>query len=386
MDEEVPKIKPSFVKTMVEKYGEDREHAEEVADSFVKVFVDSANYGFSLNHSLPYSAYGAVASHLKTKYPLEFVASGLEIWDKGDKSVEMMEFASRKGIGLKPARFRKSKGGYFVDKEHNTIYQGTGHIKGGNREVGDLLFTLKDNQYDHFTDLVMDVIENATISIDGSDKTIQSFYKNTSIDDIAVIDKEYKSDSSRYTYHKSPLSINKTKMLGLIRLGFFNEFGEGKKLESVYDYVIANYKPNNKTHKNKAKKYIECIEYEESLENEPYSILEQCEYELFYTGRVTIKDKNIPAKYAFVTKIDKVGKTRTSAEIYIINKGKSSPIKVGSKLYRNIPFAEGDLISVEGAKAKPKGGYSNGVWTQSPTEKELWIEDMKMIRRSKVSK
>lgn len=384
MDKEVPKIKPSFVKTMVEKYGEDREHAEEVAESFVKVFVDSANYGFSLNHSLPYSAYGAVASHLKTKYPLEFVASGLEIWDKGEKSVEMMEFASRRGIGLKPARFRKSKGGYFVDKEHNTIYQGTGHIKGGNREVGDLLFTLKDRQYDYFTDLVLDVIENGVIEIDGSEKAIQNFYKNIPIEDIALIDKECKADASRYTYEKSPLSINRTKMEGLIRLDYFEEFGGGKKLEKVYDYVIKNYKPNNKTHKNKAKKYIECIDYEKSLENEPYSILEQCEYELFYTGRVTVENVDIPAKYAFVTKIDKVGKTRTSAEIYVINKGKSSPIKVGSKLYRNIPFTEGDLISVERAKAKPKGGYSNGVWTQSPTEKELWIEDMKIIRRSKI--
>lgn len=383
MDSEVPKIKPSFVEKMVKEYGEDVAHAEEVADSFVKVFVDSTNYGFSLNHSVPYSMYGAVASHLKRKYPLEFVAGALHIWEKGDKNVEVMNFAERRGIKLLPARFRKSKGGYFVDKETNTIYSGTSNIKGANATAGDLLYTIKDKEYKYFTDLVIDIIEGGSVN----GEPLHEFYRNHTEEDIKAIDKLVKKEPDAYEYTKEPLGVKKNVILSLIRLDYFEEFGGGKKLQNIFEMITAEkggYKPNNKTHANKHKKYQECIEYEKSLQNEEFSIMEKCEYEAFYTGRITIVNPDIPAKYAFVTKIEKVTKSRTTAEIYIINKGQSTQIKVGSKLYRNIPFVEGDLISVEGAKFKAKGGYVNGVWTQSETEKEIWIDDMKMIRKSKI--
>lgn len=383
MDSEVPKIKPDFVKRLTEEYGEDKEYAEAVADAFVRVFIDSANYGFSLNHSLPYSQYGAVSSWLKINHPLEFTAAGLEVWQKGEKHVEMLRFAERNGFEIKPPRFRKSKGGYSASKENSAIYQGTSHIKGGNADVGDLLYTLRDREYRTFTDLVIDVLENAMVN---EDMSIQDFYYNTKVEDVKELDKELKTNPSAMVYESNPLGINKTKMLGLIRLGFFEEFGKGKKLEQVYEKVLKEYKPKNKTFSGKQSKYLSLLEFEKSLPNEDYSILETCEYELEYTGRVTVKSEEIPAKYGFVTKIDKIGKTRTSASLYVINKGKETPIKVGSKLYTNVPFQEGDLISVETANLKPKGSYVDGVWTKSLTEKELWLEDIKMIRRTKINK
>lgn len=389
MSEEVPKILPSFVDRMVNEFGQDREHAEKVGESFVKVFIDSVNYSFSLNHSVPYSQYGAAASHLKSKYPLEFIAAGLEVWGKGDKNVSVLHLADKLNISIKPPRFRKSKGGYFVDKETNSIYQGTGHIKGGNADVGDTLYAIKDRKYNYFTDLVIDVIENARVKInhpegDYSEMSIQEFYNSNF--SMKEIDKELKVNTELLEYEKNPLGINKTKMLGLIRLDFFSdEFGGAKKLEQVYEKVVSSYKPNNKTFSGKQTRYHELIEYEQSLPDEDFSILEKCEFELFYTGRVTIEAAEIPSKYAFVTKIDKKGKTRTSADIYIISKGQSASVKVGSKLYRNIPFEEGDLISVEKPVLKPKGGYVNGVWTKSETEKEIWLEDLKMIRRTKLN-
>lgn len=386
MDEEVPKIKPSFVEHLVEKYGEDREHVERVANSFVKVFIDSANYGFSLNHSLPYSAYGAVNSFLKLRYPLEFVAAGLEIWEKGEKNVEFTNYAETHGINILPPKFRKSKGGYYTDKDTNSIYRGTSNIKGANATAGDLLYRLKDRQYSTFTDLIIDIIENSKVTIDNKTLTIQEFYNSYSESELKEIDKQLKKDDSILTYVKDPLGVKKNVIEALIKLDFFEEFGKNKKLMQVQEYVMKNYKPNNKTFANKQKKYLACLEYEESLPNESFSIVEQCEHELDLTGRVTVQSDNVPAKYAFVTKLDKVGKTRTTATVYSINKGSSTQIKVGSKIYKQAPFQEGDLIELQDLQVKRKRVQQDGEWIPSPTEKDLWAKQYKFIRKTKIKK
>lgn len=383
MDREVPKIKPAFIKTMIEKYDDTEEHASEIADAFIQIFMDSVDYGFNKSHSISYSYIGYISGWLRYYYPLEFTAVALEIWKKTDKEKGFLEYAEKNGIKILPPKFRKSKGGYATDIESNSIFEGTSHIKGGNADVGDLLYTLRDREYRTFTDLVIDVLENAMVN---ENMSIQDFYYNTKVEDVKELDKELKTNPSAMVYESNPLGINKTKMLGLIRLGFFEEFGKGKKLEQVYEKVAKEYKPKNKTFSGKQSKYLSLLEFEKSLPNEDYSILEICEYELEYTGRVTVKSEEIPAKYGFVTKIDKIGKTRTSASLYVINKGKETPIKVGSRLYTNVPFQEGDLISVETANLKPKGSYVDGVWTKSLTEKELWLEDIKMIRRTKINK
>lgn len=385
MSTEVPKIKPSFVKHMVEKYGEDKDYVETVADSFVKVFIDSADYGFSLNHSLPYSAYGAVSSFLKLNYPLKFIASALEIWKKGERHVEFLNYAETRGIKILPPKFRKSKGGYYVDKETNSIYEGTGHIKGSNDSVAEKLYLLKDREYGSFTDLIIDVIENGNITIEGKKMSVQEMYNSHSESKLKEIDKTFKKDSCLMEYEKNPLGVKKNVMEGLINLNFFEEFGNNKKLLKVYDKVNKTYKPNNKTFANKSKKYKECVEYEDSLEDERHSIIEQCEYELELTGRVTVNSETIPPKYAFVTKLDKVGKTRTTAIVYSISKGTYAQIKVGAKTYRQAQFLEGDLIEIQETKLKRKRVLSDGKWIPSD-EKELWIEKYKFIRKNKLEK
>lgn len=385
MDEEVPKIKEAFVNTMIEKYGDSKEHAEQVADDFVQVFIDSANYGFSINHSLAYSYIGYISAYLRYYYPLEFVASGLEIWTKGDKNIDFLRYAEKHGITIKPPKFRKSEGGYGIDREENAIYEGTGHIKGGNESVGDILYQLKDREYNCFTDLVLDIIENGELTIHDerfkSIKTPQDLYHTATDEDIKVVDSLNKEGKVDYTYNS--LGINKTKMEGLIKLKFFEEFGSNKKLWEVYEYVNDKYNPNNKTFKNKFKKYQECVEFEKSLPDKSYSISEQCEIELYYTGRAVSSKADVPSSYFIVSNIYNVGKTRTTAEIYSLSVGESMVVKVGSKVYKNAPFKEGDILELHKSDiaVKPKNIKKDGEWVKSPTEKEFWAKKLKFIRK-----
>lgn len=384
IDEVVPNIATRFVETMVEKHGDTREHAEEVAGGFMQVFMDSSDYGFNKSHSIAYSQIGYMSGWLRYYYPLEFVASALEIWEKTDKELEFLKYAESKGISINPPRFRRSQGGYSINKEEDAIYRGTGHIKGNNAQTADILYRLRDREYDTFTDLILDVIENANITIDKTEMSIQDFYKKYSEDEIKEIDKLRRADDSILSYEKEPLSalgVTKTKMHGLIKLDFFEEFGKPKKLIDIYDNVLKSYKPNNKTFANKHKRYHECLEFEKAQPNDDFSIIEQCEHELDLTGRVSIRSEQIPPRYAFVTDVD-VRRTITNATVYSINKGKSTQVKIGNRVYRQAKFEKGDLIELQDIDVKARRVQQNGEWVPSPTEKDLWVRQLKFIRKA----
>lgn len=389
MNKEVPKIKPTFVKTMVEKYNDTKEHAEEVADRFVQIFMDSVNYGFNKSHAYAYSYISYISAWLRYYYPLEFCTAALQIWkDNQDKTNSLIKYAKSQNININPPTFRYSKGDYFFDKEKNAIYQGTSHIKGNNATTGDILYSLRNKKFDFFIDLLLQIRDESTILITvDEDKKKRSLIEifNLSEDEVKALDKDISKDkklqAGKYEITQNSYPINKTKFLSLIRLGFFDEFGSSKKLERIFTEFQKVYTPSNKTFKGKRDKYHSLLAFEKELPNSEYSIFEKCEFELFYTGQVSVINKDIPPKYAFVTGIETIGKTRTSAIVYSINKGIEISIKVGSKIYKSIPFKEGDLIEIEETKSKPKNTKVDGVWKKHPTEKELWVESLTVIRK-----
>jgi DNA polymerase-3 subunit alpha len=380
MDTEVPKIKPAFIKTMIEKYGDTQEHAEQIADSFIQVFMDSVNYGFSVNHSTSYSWIGYISAWLRYYYPLEFCTAGLQVWsgtDKQDKSVKLMNFAESHGIKMASPKFGYSKGQYFFDKDTNTIYQGTAPVKGNNEETGDLLYGIsKDSSYDTFVDLLMKIKENGYLN----GESVSSVYLNNDEKQLKQLDKDRKDNPDGYKLIQKPTPINKTKIVGLIKLGYFEQFGPDKKLMHVYEFFEKNYKPNNKTFAGKAKKYIMCREFEKNEPDESYSFLEQCGNELNYTGRVTQIDTKIPSRYMFVIGFDKK-KTRVNARFYSFSNGKTFTILVGTKLYDRVPFQEGDLVEISELSKTAKSVNVDGKWTRSKTEFDFWAKHMKFIRK-----
>lgn len=381
----MPKIKPSFIKTMIEKYNDTKEHAEEVADRFIQIFMDAANYGFSVNHSLPYSYVGYIATWLRYYYSLEFATSAFEIWkDDQNKINKVSSYAQEHGITLKKAIFGKSKGLYFMDKDNNSIYEGTASIKGNNSQVGDLLYDIaKIKKYENFCDLLLKIHDDSFIADkEGNITAIEDVYKKDEIE-LQKIDKELKSGDIEL--HQNKYDINKTKMVGLIRLGYFDKFGSIKKLQTIYDFFKKEYKPNNKTLSGKAKKYQLCVETEKNTPEDEYSFIQLLEFELYYTGKCSKHDDRMPSKYGFIVDVNK-GRTRTRATVYSIKYGKNMPMLVGNRVYNNVPFKTGDLISIEQIEEKPKSVFMDGQWTKHPTDVDIWVKQAKFIRKGEISK
>lgn len=156
---------PGFIKTMKEKYGISEEKSEEDIVAFIKVIEDASSYLFSLNHSQPYSYEGYVSGYLRTYYPVEFLTVALNInKDKEEKTRGLIAYVKSHGIKLLPPKFRHSQSGYFCDVKNKAIYKGIGSIKFMNDQVADQLYELRDNQYDCFGSLLVDLKEKTTLN------------------------------------------------------------------------------------------------------------------------------------------------------------------------------------------------------------------------------
>lgn len=185
-ENDIPAIKEGFSKTMLEKYHIQKEESDVIISSFIQVIIDASNYLFSLNHSQPYSYEGYISGYLRYYYPLEFLTVALNINDgKEEKTNALIEYAHQHGIEIKYPKFRYSRGTYFFNKEEHSIYKGIGSIKHMNKEVAEEIYKLKNEKYKNFIDVL---------------------------------------------YALQQTKINSRQLDILIKIGFFNEFGEQNAL------------------------------------------------------------------------------------------------------------------------------------------------------------
>lgn len=154
-----------YIETMKEVYGIEEEKSEQDIVAFIQVIEDASAYLFSLNHSQPYSYEGYVSGYLRTHYPLEFLTTALNInKDKEEKTKSLTAYAKKNGITFQSPKFRHSRTGYFCDKETNTIYKGIGSIKYMNENVANELYEMSGCNFDDFVDLLYYLKEKTALN------------------------------------------------------------------------------------------------------------------------------------------------------------------------------------------------------------------------------
>ena len=159
-EKDIPQIKEGFAKTMAKDYGMSQEESEEVIADFIQVIEDASNYLFSLNHSQPYSYEGYVSGWLRYYYPLEFLTVALNInRDKEEKTNALITYAHKMGIKINSPKFRFSRADYFCDSVNRVIYKGLGSIKHMSAQVAEDLYTLRDEKFSNFIDLLYAIQE-----------------------------------------------------------------------------------------------------------------------------------------------------------------------------------------------------------------------------------
>ena len=339
----IPQIKSGFIKTMKEKYEVEEEESEHIVESFIQVIEDASSYLFSLNHSLPYSYIGYICGYLRYYYPLEFMTVVLNVCkDDAEKTNKAIDYVKKHDMVIKPPKFRYSRAEYFMDKETNSIYKGMASIKYMNAQVSEELYKLKDNQYNNFMDLLIDVY----------DKT----------------------------------SINSRQLSILIVIDFFEEFGKSQKLLDIvklYENIMSKKIKSKKgevsfnkvdlpypqeiiekyaTEKSKEDKYKQykvenalglCYELMNDIPNmEMYSI-DKIRINLDAMGECNYYFEDYNPTTCIV--VDVITKFKTKkAWLFNIASGHIAEVNIGEGYYNLQPFKALDVIDVFEITQKPK--------------------------------
>ncbi len=376
-DKFVPEIRGNFMKFFIEDYNATQEEAEDAIEKFLQIIEDAKDYGFSTNHSVPYTLLGFKNAFLRHYYPLEYLTVQLNVNDgKLEKTRNIIQFMKEfTNITLKGIKFGNSSSKYTLNKEENAVYKGIGSIKGFGKNDGDQLYELRDGVYNSFTDLLVAIKENT--------------------------------------------KVNQGKVTDLIKLDFFIEFGSSKKLIYVADMFYKWHSKKTAKFFNKtsgehlelpfpeelleshSEKKTACqysgVDYvgvvrecESHLENEEFTIREKLEFQKKCLGYVNYTNDSLDKRLIIVTGLDT--KYSPRFEAYCLNNGKTETLKIqrvpkrrrkGVVYYEDRLIKEGDILYATRMERKSRNKKVGNTGTpadwQPTSEFDWWLRDYKVL-------
>lgn len=322
--------------------------AEKEAQEFLKIIEDSSNYQFGYNHSTGYSMIGYICAYLRYYYPREFITAYLNNANNDDDIKLGTELAKQLGITIHSIKFRHSTAQYSCDI--NGIYKGITSVKFLNDDAANDLYSIKDEEFDTFIDLLV-----------------------------------------RLTH----LKVDSRKLEILIKLDFFEEFGNiqylltcnelfskyyGKKqmkkdkvLENGVDFELVRKHSEKETQKTfmgfDSLSFLK--ELVKSVPNDKTTIKMKIAYQIENLGYVDIVDK----KYkGYCVALDLNVDYSPRLKLYALANGNTIPVKVSKKIYKQNPIRRGDIVKVTNQYRKPKMKKVDGDWLETD-EMEWWISE-----------
>lgn len=361
-DKFIPKIKEGFIKTMKEKYNVDEDESNKLIESFIQVIIDASSYLFSLNHATPYSFLGYVVGWLRCYYKLETITTALNIYeDDSDKCLEILQYAKKHNIELKPIKFGKSGADYTMDKENNAIYKGISSIKYCNVQIANELLELAHNKYETFTDLLKDIKEKTSVNarqlniLTGLD-FFSEFGKNKYLLNVIKV----------YDKFASAKIIAKKKMEELGVTEFLMTKYAGKETKSQYREI-----DNQGLIKELCSR----------LPNESMGVVEQIKFEMEFLEYTTYVNPDF-ADYYYVVLNFKTFADPTKPHFTLRNIKTGEEIKTRirqSKLYRENPFGEFAILDIKGFTYVYKKKNIGGDWVETE-ELEPIVTEFEVVK------
>lgn len=286
--------------------------------------------------------------YLKTNYPLEyFTVCFNEYADNLNTTSELTGELSSFNITLKEPVFREARGQYTFNKDERTIIKGIASVKSINNDDAENLYRMRDMHFESFVDFLYVAKEN---------------------------------------------KIRMDKLENLIKINFFKEFGQNKKLLKIWK-IFREYGEKSQFKKASMPDFVvdlDMTKYAEESEklwkkinmrlllsdvfkripNEGMTIREQIATDNELTGATLLRiDSDKPLYYVadLKTKFTPVG------TFYNLKTGETTVAKIQKYKYQARPFKVGDILYVSGFEEKPKWLKTDNGFEQSKTEKELHV-------------
>ena len=361
---ELKELKEKLIQGWIKQVGQ-----EDGFEETWHVVEDAAKYSFNCSHSLSYAYDSLYGAYLKSHYPLEYYSVALNYYNGDEeRTKKLISELPYFNISLKKPTFRYSKSTYFMDKETNTIYKGTSAIKFLNALASDYLYSLRNNKYNDFVDLLIQITND-------------------------------KDDEGRAYINSRQLEI-------LIKLQFFEEFGHNGKLLDVYKAFTSLY-GRKVIQKDKIyelpvsldvvaknalietdKQYrdvnIEKIlhEYEKSVPNNNLKVSEQIKFEMEILGYINTTYPEAERSICLVKDIDT--KFTPKATIYCLKNGKEIECKINKKTFKAKPFKKNSLIKANEFEKKPKWIKVEEGFEKSTTETEWHLVNYQIMNEEEL--
>lgn len=350
---------PQILEGYCSKSSKSREEAEKEAKTFLQIIEDSSNYMFGYNHSTGYSMIGYMCGYLRYYYPKEFITAYLNNANNDDDITMGTQLAEEMNIKIYPIKFRHSTAKYSCDE--SGIYKGIESIKFLNDKVADELYELREYQFDSFIDLLTKLKE---------------------------------------------VSINSRQLDILIKLDFFEEFGEINQLLKQVEYFNKIYgkKQFKKTKLEElnipleiAKKYATKITdkmltgidangllneiMNECIKRVPTTLMDHFKYENECLGYVITVRQTANKRLYYVSNINST-KYLTTISLYEIYSGKTRQVKMWTSQFSKQRFEQGQIlyiISLDKKNKKEPTGEINPstgkkIYKEVPDKYEYWLK------------
>ena len=178
--EQLPIIEKAFYEHGKKDLNLTDEQAQAVIQPFLRCILDATRYSFCRIHAYSYSYIGYICAYLRYYYPLEYLTACLNVWQtKEEKTRECMEYAKKVGVRVEEPVFGHGQSSYSFDKATKTVYKGMKSIKFLNEACSDYLYSLRNNHYNSFTDLLYQIANDKVANARQLDVLIRlDFFRN----------------------------------------------------------------------------------------------------------------------------------------------------------------------------------------------------------------
>lgn len=360
----LPEIEKRFIQYSSEHYDVTKEECAEIIKPFLQAILQASSYAFSWNHSDSYSCIGYICGYLRYYYPTEFITAALNIFkDNEEKTLAITQYAKRNNINISPIKFRHSLDKYTCDKEIRTIYKSIASIKFCNPKIAQELYELRDNTYDSFIDLLVDIDTKTSVNSRQLEILVKlDFFSefgepNALLKQIEVFNAIYDKKTAK-------------RRDGQVYIGAYSLPYE-TFISKVADETDENYKCTEKQIKGfSGLKFIKTICDE--IIYPPTTVMDKIKYELEHLGYISTINPDEDKRHYYVTKLN-VGKRLTTMDLYEIFTGKVRNLKIWTRQFDSNPFTEGDMISINRIAKKTKQVPGNEI--NSKTGKKIWVDD-----------
>ena len=343
---------PSILEGYCLKSDKPRNVAETEAREFIQVIEDASSYMFGYNHSIAYCLIGYLCAWLRHYHTGEFIATYLNCAANEDDIADGTTLAQEYGMKISPPRFGLSKDVYVYDKESKVISKGIESIKYMNSAISNELYSLKDNAYAHFVDLLLDIENKTSVNSRQLDLLIKIDY------------------FIRFGNCSELLRIN--EMFTLFGNGTAKSIKKDKIKSEILGNIISKHATDRKKDGTEAKSYtitdmhgllIACEDYIRSLNLRDLDYKSKCANQQEILGYVDLTtNREEDRRKLLITKaIPLVSKDNGQPWAYAlftksVGSGKTSRLTLKANLYNNKPVKVMDIIYVKRID-KNKSGY-----------------------------